>query len=59
MLKTFAIAALAAALLASGAYAPQAISADTVNVTVIEKNTAWPLPEQLVHLCELSACQND
>lgn len=58
MLKIFAIAALVGALLASGAYAPQAISAQTINVTVIKKNEAWPLPRQLAELCDLSSCQD-
>lgn len=58
MLKIFAIAALAGALLASGAYAPQAISAQTFNLSVIKKNKAWPLPRPLAELCDLSSCQD-
>jgi hypothetical protein len=57
MLKIFAIAVLAAALLASGAYAPQAISAQTANATVIEKNLASSLPRQLESLRDLSPYQ--
>jgi invasion protein IalB len=58
MLRIFAIAALAGALLASGAYAPEAISAQTANVTVVKKNEAWPLLRQLEELCDLSTCQD-
>ena len=58
MLKTFATAALAAALLASGAYAPAAISAQTANVTVIKKNQTWPLPRQIEELCDFSCGQS-
>jgi hypothetical protein len=58
MIKIFAIAALAAALLASGAYAPQAISAQTANVTQIGKNQPWPLPRQPGISCDLSLCQD-
>jgi hypothetical protein len=58
MLKIFATAALAAALLASGAYAPEAISAQTANVTVIKKNQAWPLPRQTEELCDFSCGQS-
>jgi hypothetical protein len=58
MLKIFATAALAAALLASGAYAPEAISAQTVNVTVIKKNQPWPQFRQIEELCDLSCGQS-
>jgi hypothetical protein len=60
MLRPFAIAALAAALLATGAYAPQAHvkSADADNVTVVEKNQFWPQPGTTFDLCDLSRCQD-
>ena len=58
MLKIFATAALAAALLASGAYAPEAISAQTVNVTVIKKNQPWPQFRQIEDQCDLSCGQS-
>jgi hypothetical protein len=60
MLKPFAIAALAAALLATGAYSPQAHvkSAGAGNVTVVEKNQIWPLPGMTLDLCDLSRCQD-
>jgi hypothetical protein len=58
MLKIFATAALAAALLASGAYAPEAISAQTDNVTVIKKNQTWFLPRQIEELCDFSCGQS-
>ncbi|HYM98870.1 MAG TPA: hypothetical protein VET25_03940 [Aestuariivirgaceae bacterium] len=60
MLKPFAIAALTAALLASGAYSPQAQvkSAEATNVTVVEKNQLWPLPGTTLDLCDLSLCQD-
>ena len=58
MLKIFATAALAAALLASGAYAPEAISAQNANATVIKKNQTWPINWQIQELCDLSSCQD-
>jgi len=58
MLKIFATAALATALLASGAYAPEAISAQTANVTVIKKNQTWSLPRQMEELCDFSCGQS-
>jgi phosphate-selective porin len=58
MLRIFAIAALVGALLASGASAPQAISAQTDNVTVITKTEAWPLVQQLAEPCDLSSWQD-
>jgi hypothetical protein len=60
MLKPFAIAALAAALLASGAYAPQAHvkPATSINLTVVEKNQSWPLAARTIDMCDLSRCQD-
>jgi hypothetical protein len=60
MFKPFAIAALAAALVATGAYSPQAHikSARTNNLTIIEKNQFWPQPGTTFDLCDLSACQD-
>jgi hypothetical protein len=60
MLKPFAIAALSAALLATGAYSPQAHmkSASAGNVTVVEKNQFWPQPGTTLDPCDLSRCQD-
>jgi hypothetical protein len=60
MFKAFAIASLGAALLAAGAYSPQAQvkSADTLNITVVEKNQFWPLAGPTIDLCDLSRCQD-
>jgi hypothetical protein len=60
MLKTFTIAALAAALLATGAYSPQAHVKDAAgpNLTVIEKNLSWQLPGTTIDMCDLSRCQD-
>jgi hypothetical protein len=60
MLKPIAIAVLAAALIATGAYAPQAHvkSADSANLTVVEKNQFWPQPGTRLELCDLSRCQD-
>jgi hypothetical protein len=59
MYRTIAIAALAGALLAAGAYAPpaRAVGGDSANVTVVEKNQIWPRPD-LLDVCELSLCQD-
>ncbi len=56
MLKIFATAALAAALLAWGAYAPEAVSAQNANLTVVKKSQAWPVPSQSDELCAFSSC---
>jgi hypothetical protein len=60
MFKIFAIAALTSALLATGAYSPQARvkSAETSNVTIVEKNQLWLLPRTTNDLCDLSRCQD-
>jgi hypothetical protein len=62
MLKPFTIAAVAAALLAAGAYSPQAQvkSANTANsnITVVEKNQAWPVPGATADMCDWSRCQD-
>jgi hypothetical protein len=60
MFKPFAIAALTAALLASGAYAPQAHvkPAPALNRTVVEKNQSWPLAGKTIDICDLSRCQD-
>lgn len=60
MLKSFTIAALAAVLIASGAFSPQAQVKSTprLNLTVIEKNQPWPLPGTTIDICNLSQCQD-
>jgi hypothetical protein len=60
MLKPFAIAALAAALLVSGAYAPQAHVKPTsaLNLTVVVKNQSWPRAVKTIDICDLSYCQD-
>jgi len=58
VLKVFATTAVAVALLASGAYAPEAISAQSGNVTVIKKNQTWSLPRPTEDLCDFSCGQS-
>ncbi|HEY7748030.1 MAG TPA: hypothetical protein VH933_05080 [Aestuariivirgaceae bacterium] len=60
MAKIIAISALAAALIASGAYSPQAhvTSSNTYNITVVKKNQPWPSPSRTIDLCDLSLCQD-
>jgi hypothetical protein len=59
MLNKLAIAALATALLAAGAYAPHAQEKNANNVTVVTKNQAFPLKgARSLDACATAVCQD-